>query len=171
MATCCRGCQPCCGGSARATSCSMWPTLPSRLPPGDCRWVSLSFLCLRDTVLHTGPDSAVGHRTGSQNSCKTQQFPKCTSDLHKNLKWSLYHASASSILSLDTIQTIPTINELGKLQVKEKRLCEKDLERHETDNGFFLLFISLFLPSITTILCIIVWSVCSSLKLLLKWIR
>lgn len=74
-------------------------------------------------------------------------------------------------ISLDTIQTIPTINELGKLQVKEKLLCEKDLERHEADKEFFPLFISLSPPSLTAILCVIVWSVCSSLKLLLKWIR
>lgn len=151
-----------------AAACG-WPYFPSPLlGTHGCHSPS----CIYGLQFYTlGPTVQSNILLVQKTPVKAQQFPKCTSDLYKNLKCSLYHVSASSILSQDTIQTIPTINGLGKLQVKEKRLCEKDLERHETDNRFFLLFISLFLPSITTVLCIIVWSVCSSLKLLLKWIR
>lgn len=49
----------------------------------------------------------------------------------------------AAAVALDTIQTIPTINELGKLQVKEKLPREKDLERHGEEKEVFLLFISL----------------------------
>lgn len=77
----------------------------------------------------------------------------------------------AAAVALDTIQTIPTINELGKLQVKEKLPREKDLERHEEEKEFFLLFISLppHFPRYNFMCnCLVSFS---SLKLLLKWIR